>query len=190
MIKKTKKHLDWLSKNDSGKQLDIENMAITDLNIVKEDISAAICTKIDFENITFKDSNLGGSYFYNCIFHHVNFTDTILRKSEFYDCEFYDCNFKNVDLTKAEFNNTIFKNCSVIDSDLGWSFFNKSKLEQLTITSTSLKSTMFNNSFIIDIRTCRLIFSEKYPMRVMIDKSIKEIRNADEFAKWLKYEYV
>jgi uncharacterized protein YjbI with pentapeptide repeats len=187
---KIESHGGWLSKNASGKQLDIENAAVANLNIIKEDINTAVYTKIDFENTIFKDSNLGGSYFYNCIFHHINFTDAFLRKSEFYDCEFHDCNFKNVDLTKTEFNNTILNNCSIIDSDLGGSFFNKSKLEQLTITETSLENTMLNDSFMIDIHADKLIFSEKYPMKVMIDKNVKEIRNANDFAEWIKHEYI
>jgi len=85
---------------------------------LNQSLQCSVLGGINFVNLTFKNIDFTGSFFFKTIFKNSRFSNVTLRKSEFWNCTFLEWQIKESNLTRSEFNLSTFKNCDFLNSNL------------------------------------------------------------------------
>jgi uncharacterized protein YjbI with pentapeptide repeats len=136
--------------------------------LLNQSLQCSVLGGINFVNLTFKNINFTGSFFFKTIFENCRFSNVILRKSEFWSCTFLECQMTESNLTRAEFNSSTFKNCEFLNSNLKASNF----------MDFQFRETIFKNS------NLDLILVED--VKVWKSNEWIEIKDESNFEKILK----
>jgi fluoroquinolone resistance protein len=129
-------------------ELEFDNVSkdepITEKNVLVSSIVEKYQIKFDKDDVIFDAISLVGKIIIG-----IDFSDSNLGESFFSDCIFYACKFNNSVMDKTKFSGCIFNTCEMSNSDLTNSVFSRCRLFDSIMTNTSFEYSTFNESILI-----------------------------------------
>jgi len=125
-----------LLNNLNISKVNLEVCEMSELNLMKINLSGSYFHHTELNNITFAKSNFSFSEivfseFDNCTFNNVNFQNTIIEKpcSYFRHCYLADTNFNNSNLSGVSFENCILSGASFRNANINGTTFSNCIVE-------------------------------------------------------------